>query len=273
MNAPDVDNIELELLLEAVYLRYQYDFRHYARASLKRRLALAQERLGIDDLSALQGRVLREPRTFRRLLHYLTVPTTEMFRDPSFFSALNEHVLPYLRTYPSIKIWIAGCSTGEEVYSLAISLQEAGMLDKALLYATDINPSSLRAARRGIYRAENMQQASRNYQAAGGRASLSDYYRAAYDSVQLDPSLVRNCVFTDHSLATDSVFAEVHLVCCRNVLIYFDRALQHHALGLFTDALVRNGFLCLGNKETLKFSSHRHAFVPTVEKERIYQRQ
>jgi chemotaxis protein methyltransferase CheR len=272
MDAPVIDSIELELLLEGIFLKYQYDFRHYSRASLKRRLVLAIERLGCQHLSELQGRVLRDPSLFTRLLNYLTVATTEMFRDPSFFLGLRQRVVPYLRTYPSLKVWVAGCSTGEEVYSLAILLRECGLLKKTLLYATDINPASLEMARIGVYRAEALQQASRNYQLAGGTGSLADHYSAAYDAVKFDPELVRSCVFSDHSLATDSVFAEVHLVTCRNVLIYFDRQLQHRAFGLFKDALVRHGFLGLGSKETINFSSHRKAFEPMLERERIYRR-
>ncbi len=272
MDAPAIDSIELELLLEGIFLKYQYDFRHYSRASLKRRLGVALERLGCAHLSELQGLVLRDAQLFAKLLNYLTVPTTEMFRDPPYFCGLREQVVPHLRTYPSLKVWVAGCSTGEEVYSLAILLHETGLLDKTVLYATDINPDALATARRGIYRADAVRKASANYHAAGGIGSLSDYYSAAYQSVRFDPGLVRGCVFSDHSLATDSVFAEVHLISCRNVLIYFDRTLQHRAFGLFKDALVRRGFLGLGSKETLNFSSHRTAFEPVLAKEKIFRK-
>jgi chemotaxis protein methyltransferase CheR len=264
--------IELELLVQAIYLRYQYDFRHYSRSSLRRRLSRALEQLDCASLTQLQERVLREPALFRRLLDYITVPTTEMFRDPPYFLALRRQVVPYLKTYPSVKLWVAGCSTGEEVYSLAILLAEEGLLDKTVLYATDINPRSLEVAKQGIYRADAVRKASSNYLAAGGRSSLSDYYSAAYDAAQFDPALMRNMVFADHSLATDAVFTEAHLVSCRNVLIYFDRELQDRAFGLFRDALVRQGFLGLGSKETVHFSRHRDAFETACQEERIFRK-
>lgn len=272
LESPSIEDIELEFLLQALYLRYHYDFRHYARASLKRRLAEARERLGFANSSELQGAVLRDPALLAKLLHVITVPTTEMFRDPPFFRVLREQVLPYLHSWPSLKIWIAGASTGEEVWSIAILLHEANLLDRTLLYATDINPRALATARRGIYSAETVRQAIANYQDSGGAGTLSDHYRAAYDAVQFDPGLLRNCVFSDHNLATDSVFAEVHLVTCRNVLIYFDRALQQRAVGLFRDSLVHGGILGIGSKETLEFSGHRCAFEPVAEPQRVYRR-
>jgi len=272
MRAGDIVDLELELLLQAIHSRYQYDFRHYARSSLKRRLARALSRFGADSLSQLQARLLREPAFFAELIAYLTVPTTELFRDPDYFRTLREQVVPYLRTYPSLKVWIAGCSTGEELYSMAILLREEGLLAKTILYATDINPHSLQAAKRGIYRAEAMRRASEQYFLAGGKASLSDYYSAAYDAVRFDPTLIEQAVISDHSLATDAVFAEVHLVSCRNVLIYFDRELQDRAFGLFDEALVRQGFLGLGSKETIHFSSRKHAFEPVCSNARVYRK-
>lgn len=272
MEEERVVEIELELLVEAVYRRYQYDFRRYSRASLRRRLGQALSHFRCATLSQLQDRVLREPQLLPRLLDYLTVPTTELFRDPAFFLALRRHVVPYLKTYPSVKVWVAGCSTGEEVYSLAILLREEGLLEKAILYATDINPRSLDTAKQGIYSADAARKGSANYHAAGGRGSLSDYYSAAYSAVRLDPALLRNAVFADHSLATDTVFAEVHLVSCRNVLIYFDKELQDRAFGLFRDALVRQGFLGLGSKETVHFSRYRDAFDVVCRDERIFRR-
>lgn len=272
MDAERIFEIELELLVEAIYQRYQYDFRQYSRHSLRRRLARAQEQFQCRSLSQLQDRLLREPALFPRLLDYLTVPTTELFRDPAYFLALRRHVVPYLRTYPSVKIWVAGCSTGEEAYSLAIVLAEEGLLDKTVLYATDINPRSIETARQGIYRADAVREASGNYRAAGGRGSLADYYSAAYDSVRFDPALARNVVFADHSLATDAVFAEVHLVSCRNVLIYFDRSLQDRAFSLFHDALVRQGFLGLGAKETVLLSDHKDQFEVISQDARIFRK-
>ncbi|MGX2041811.1 CheR family methyltransferase [Methylocaldum sp. MU1018] len=268
----DTFETELKLLLEAIYLRFHYDFRHYAPASLKRRFDLAMSRFGCRSLSGLQERVLHDAGVFPELLSFLTIMVSEMFRDPAFYRALREKVAPFLQTYPSLKVWVAGCSTGEEVYSLAILLQEEGLLDRSLIYATDINPEALRKAKTGIYDLDRIARFSEAYQTAGGRVSLSDYYTAAYGSAVFDKALRRNVVFSDHSLATDNVFAEVQLVTCRNVLIYFDRALQNRAIGLFRDSLCRKGFLALGAKETLKFSDHAEDFSVFAGTEKIYQK-
>ncbi|MFT4172742.1 MAG: CheR family methyltransferase [Rhodocyclaceae bacterium] len=265
----DID-IELRLLLEGVYLKYQHDFRHYAFASLRRRVSQAMERFGCATVSQLQDRVLHEPAVFAQMLQYFTVQLSEMFRDPAYFKALRENVVPVLRTYPSIKIWVAGCSSGEEVWSLAILLAEAGLLERTLIYATDINPAALRVAEAGIYARDRVAGFSTNYRAAGGERSLSDYYVAAYNEVAFDRNLRRHMVFADHSLATDSVFSEVHLVSCRNVLIYFNRELQDRALGLFRDALVHRGFLGLGTKESLRFSCLADSFQEIAPPLRIY---
>ena len=265
-------DIELPLLLEAIHLKYSYDFRRYALSSLKRRLEQALQDFGCRSLSALQERVLREPEVMRGLLARLTVQVSEMFRDPSFYRALREKVVPYLRTYPSLKVWIPGCATGEEVYSLAILLREEGLLDHTLIYATDINPEALRKAEAGIYQLDRIADFSKAYGEAGGRASLSDYYTAGYNAAVFDKTLRSGVLFSDHSLATDSVFAEVQLITCRNVLIYFDRVLQDRALALFRDSLCRKGFLGLGAKETLSFSTHAAEFAEFVREERIYQR-
>ena len=265
-------DIELPLLLEAIHLKYSYDFRRYAVSSLKRRLEQALQDLGYSSLSALQERVLREPEVMRGLLAHLTVQVSEMFRDPSFYRALREKVVPYLRTYPSLKVWIPGCATGEEVFSLAILLREEGLLERTLIYATDINPEALRKAEAGIYALERIADFSKAYCEAGGRASLSDYYTAGYNAALFDKSLRERVLFSDHSLATDSVFAEVQLITCRNVLIYFDRTLQDRAVGLFRDSICRKGFLGLGAKETLALSTHAAEFEELVREERIYQR-
>ena len=265
-------DIELPLLIEAIYLKYHYDFRQYARASLKRRLTAALSHFDCPTLSQLQDQVLRNPTMFPQLLDFLTVPVSEMFRDPSYFKALREHVIPILRTYPSFKVWVAGCSTGEEVYSLAILLREEGLLSRTLIYATDINPNSLQKAQAGIYDLARVAGFTENHRKSGARTSLSDYYTAAYGGVMLDKSLRQHIVFSDHSLATDSVFAEVHLVSCRNVLIYFDRELQDRAVGLFREALVRKGFLGIGSKESLRFSAQADAFEELVRDDRIYRK-
>ena len=267
----DVD-IALPLLLEAIHRRYGYDFRRYASSSLKRRLAQAVQHLQCRSLSGLQERVLGEPEVMHELLAYLTVQVSEMFRDPGFYRALREKVVPHLRTYPSLKVWVPGCASGEEVYSLAILLREEGLLDRTRIYATDINPQALRKAEAGIYGLDRMAGFSKAYREAGGRASLADYYAAGYDAAIFDKTLREEVLFSDHSLATDSAFAEVQLVTCRNVLIYFDRALQDRALGLFRDSLCRKGFLGLGAKETLAFSGHAAEFSDFAREERIYQR-
>jgi chemotaxis protein methyltransferase CheR len=265
-------DIELQLLIDAIYLKYHYDFRGYARASLKRRLRTAMGRFGCDTLSRLQDKVLHDPSIFPALLGYLTVQVSEMFRDPAYFRSLRNRVVPLLRTYPSLRVWVAGCSSGEEVYSLAILLREEGLLDRTLIYATDINAQALEQAEAGVYNVDRIAGFSDNYVKAGGSASLSEYYTAAYGRAVFDKSLRQNIVFSDHSLATDSVFAEVQLVSCRNVMIYFDRTLQDRAVGLFRDALVRRGFLGIGAKEALRFSSHADAFEELERNERIYQK-
>ena len=263
---------ELKLLLEAIYFKYQHDFRHYAVASLRRRVSQAMERFGCRSVSQLQDRVLHEPHVFAQMLQYLTVQVSEMFRDPSYFRALRSEVVPVLKTYPSVKVWIAGCSTGEEVWSAAIMLAEEGLLDRTLIYASDINPDALKAAEAGVYALARIAQFSANYLEAGGTASLSDYYHAAYDSVVFDRALRRQVLFTDHSLATDTVFSEVHLVSCRNVLIYFDRPLQNRAVGLFHEALVRRGFLGIGSRESLRFTAHGERFVELPGTHKIYRK-
>ena len=195
-----------------------------------------------------------------------------MFRDPEYFLALRREIVPLLATYPSLKVWVAGCSAGEEVYSLAILLHEEGLLERTLIYATDIHPGSLQVAEAGIYPVERIAQFSRNYQRAGGRGSLADYYTSGYDGALFERRFKSSIVFADHSLATDSVFSEVHLVSCRNVLIYFNAALQDRAIALFRDALVRHGFLGLGSHESLQFGAHAAAFEPVVLRERLFRK-
>ena len=268
----NVADIEIRLLLQAIHLRYGHDFRDYAQASLKRRVLQAQQRMNAPTLSALQERILHDPGEFDQLLQLLTVPVSEMFRDPHYFLALRRHVVPVLRTYPSLKVWVAGCSTGEEPYSLAILLHEEGLLERTILYATDINHASLEKARRGVFSLESMQAFTRNYQAAGGQRSFSDYYTAAYGGALFDKKLRESITFADHSLATDAVFSETQLVSCRNVLIYFNRSLQDRALGLFHDSLTRRGFLGLGSKETLDFSAYADRFEPVSRPDRLYRR-
>jgi len=267
-----VETLEIQLLLEALYQRYHYDFRNYAQASVKRRLRQAREQLGYPTFSALQDALLHNPALLSRLLGYLTIQVSEMFRDPSYFRALREKVLPHLRTYPSLKVWVAGCSEGEELYSLVILFREEGLEERTLFYATDISQEALDKASAGIYSLDRIQLFTENHRKSGGKSSLSDYYSAAYGRASFDKSLRQRVVFSDHSLVTDAVFAEMHLISCRNVMIYFDRGLQDRALGLFKDSLARKGFLGLGAKESLRFSNQAGAFTDFVRDEKIYQR-
>ena len=264
--------IELRMLMEAIFLKYSYDFRDYTGASQKRRVLHAMNEMGCKTVSQLQSRVLHEPNAFSQLLQYLTIPVTEMFRDPGYYVALREHVIPVLGTYPSLKIWVAGCSTGEEVYSLAILLKEEGLLDRSIIYATDINPQSLEKARKGVFPLENVRHYTANYQAAGGRHAFSDYYTAAYNAALFDRSLCENVTFADHSLATDAVFAETQFISCRNVMIYFNRKLQERALGLFHESLCHRGFLGLGGKESIDFSSYGPKFEVLSKRERLFRK-
>lgn len=272
MPPSDTEEIEIKLLLEAIFQRYHYDFRGYALASLKRRLKQARERFAVRSFSALQDLILHDESLFNDLLSYLTVQVSELFRDPFYFRDLRDRVIPLLKTYPSIKVWIAGCSAGEELYSLAILFREEGLSSRTIFYATDINTDALERAQRGIYAVDRMAGFTTNYQRYGGRGSLSDYYTAAYGGTRFDPTLTTNVVFSDHSLVTDSVFAEVQFISCRNVLIYFDRPLQSRAIGLFKDSLARRGFLGLGSKESLRFSDHAKAFEEFSIPSRIYQK-
>ncbi|WP_245409546.1 CheR family methyltransferase [Allosphingosinicella vermicomposti] len=267
-----VADIETELLLEAIRQRYHYDFRGYSRGSLQRRLERARQHFGCASLSALQDRMLRDAGMFWQLMGYLTIQVSEMFRDPAYFRALREHVVPHLRTFPSLKVWIAGCANGEEFYSLAILFREEGLEDRTLFYCTDINPAALEKAEAGVYDLERVPLFTANHQASGGRTSLSDHYTAGYGRIVFDKSLRRRAVFAEHNLASDEVFSEMQLVSSRNVLIYFDRTLQDRALGLFGDALVRGGFLGLGSKENLRFSRYSDCFADFDPGEKIYRR-
>lgn len=266
------DELELDLLLEAIFRHYHYDFRGYSRGSLHRRLARAQHLHGCDSLSQLQHLLLRDPAVFADLMGFLTIQVSEMFRDPAYFRALREQVVPHLKTYPSLKVWIAGCANGEEFYSLAILFREEGLEDRTIFYCTDISPAALEKAEAGIYAIDRLPQFSENHRLAGGKASLSDYYTAAYGAAVFDKTLRRRAVFAQHNLASDQVFGEVQLVSSRNVLIYFDRELQDRALGLFGESLVRGGFLGLGSKETLRFSRYSDGFADFDEGEKIYRR-
>ena len=251
----DVEDIEVALLLEAIYRRYGFDFREYAPASLKRRLWRRASAEGVETISALQALVLHDPACMERLLLDLSINVTTMFRDPSFYAAFREKIVPMLRTYPFTRIWVAGCSTGEEVYSLAIVLREGDVLDRTRIYATDINEAVIERARLGVFPLEKMQEYTQNYLAAGGTRAFSEYYLASYDGAVFDRSLVENAVFAQHNLVSDRGFNEFHVIVCRNVMIYFDRALQERVFTLFHESLARLGVLALGHKETIRLSS------------------
>lgn len=267
-----VEEIELDLFVEALHRRYHYDFRSYSRGSLRRRAELAREKLDCATLSALQARLLHDPTLLPQVIDCMTVQVSEMFRDPGYFAALRRQVIPHLRTFPSLKVWVAGCSEGEELYSIAILFKEEGLFDRTIFYATEINRRALARAEAGIYEIDRMPLFTANHQQSGGRGSLSDHYTAAYGAAAFDRALRARTVFAEHSLATDQVFSEVHLISCRNVLIYFDPPLQDRALGLFAESLTRGGFLGLGAHETLRFSAHSGVFAPFAEPERIWRR-
>jgi chemotaxis protein methyltransferase CheR len=247
----EVSRIELRLLTEAIHARYGYDFRNYAQASLERRVQRALVVLNVPTISQLQHRVLHEPEMLPRLLRLLTVQVSDLFRDAEYYRTFRERVVPVLRTYPSVKIWVAGCSTGEEVFSLAIVLREEGVEPITTIYATDIDPEALRIAQAGMYALERIAAFTENHRASGATVSLSEYYTAGYGAAIFDRSLLRRVVFANHSLATDHVFGEMQVVSCRNVLIYFNRTLQERALGLFSESLCRRGYLGLGARESL----------------------
>lgn len=268
----DLERVEIELLLEGVFRQYGFDFRSYAYASIRRRLWKRVEAEGLRTLSELQACVLHDQDAMERLLLDLSVNVTSMFRDPLFYVAFRQHVVPLLRTYPFIRIWHAGCSTGEEVYSIAILLEEAGIYDRSRIYATDINDVVLQQARRGIFPLERMQEYTENYIKAGGSRSFSEYYTAKYDGALFDQRLVRNVVFAQHNLVTDRSFSEFHVIFCRNVLIYFDKDLQNRVHSLFYDSLVRLGVLCLGSKESLKFSKYEPCYERLDTSEKVYRK-
>jgi chemotaxis protein methyltransferase CheR len=271
-SADELERLEVELLLEAIHRRYGFDFREYAKASLKRRLwrRIAAERL--TSISGLQERVLHDPACMESLLLDLSINVTSMFRDPSFYAAFRLKAVPILRTYPFSRIWVAGCSTGEEVYSLAIVLDEEGVYERARIYATDINEAVLERARMGVFPLEKMQEYTQNYIRSGGKRAFSEYYSAAYDGAQFDRSLIRNVVFAQHNLVSDRSFNEFNAIVCRNVMIYFDRSLQDKVHELFHESLARFGLLGLGHKETIKFTRYADSYEELDGGERLYRK-
>lgn len=263
---------ELKDLLESIRYIYGYDFTEYAEASVMRRITHFMKANKISTVQELGKILLREESTFARFILEFTVNVTEMFRDPTFYKSLREHVLPRLATYPVLKVWIAGCSTGEEVYSVAILLKEEGLLDRSVIYATDINQRALQTAKEGIYRMDLMKPYTSNYQKAAGKRPFSDYYTAKYDSALIDKSLKQNIAFSIHNLAVDSSFNEFQLILCRNVLIYFNQSLQNKVINLFYESLSPFGFLALGHKESLLFCDKQKEFADVDKKEKIYRK-
>jgi len=268
----DNERIEIQLLLEAIFLKYGYDFRQYSCAHTKRRLAHRKGLENMESYSAMQHRILYDQDFFETLLMDLSINVTEMFRDPWFYKRVREFVIPHLKTYPHIKIWHAGCSAGQEVYSMAILIKEEGIKDRCQIYATDFNERVLAKAKDAIYPMGLVREYTANYQQAGGTRSFSDYYTADYDNVVMKQSLREQVLFSSHNLVTDGPFGEMQLIFCRNVLIYFNKELQDRVLRLFADSLCPGGFLCLGSKENLKFSSLADEFEVVAEKEKIYRK-
>jgi chemotaxis protein methyltransferase CheR len=267
-----LDTLELQLLLEGVYRQYGFDFREYAPASLKRRVWRRVNAEGLESISGLLERVLHDSETMERLLLDLSINVTSMFRDPTFYAAFRDKVVPILRTYPFTRIWVAGCSTGEEVYSLAILLQEEELYERTRIYATDINEAVLAPAREGVFPLEKMREYTRNYIRAGGKRGFSEYYLAKYEGALFDRSLTENVVWAPHNLVQDRAFNTFNVILCRNVMIYFDRSLQHHVHQLFHESLERFGILALGRKETVRSTGFEHRYEELDKAERLYRR-
>ena len=272
LNKIELEQLEIELLLNAVFRESGYDFRNYAGASLQRRIHHLRERLGESTISGLIPLVLHDREAMRQLILVMSVTVTEMFRDPEVFLFLREEIIPYLKTFPFVRIWVAGCASGEEVYSLAILLSEEGLYERCQIYATDFNSDALRKAEEGIYQLEQVKEYMDNYRRSGGKDSLSRYFHSQYDSVIMDSSLKRNITFAVHNLATDTSFCEVNLILCRNVMIYFNRDLQVRVFNLFKESLSANGFLCLGTREGIMSSGMEDCFDAVSREYKVYKK-
>jgi len=272
MTYKDTSELEITSLLEAVYRKYGYDFRQYSEAHIRRRIMSRMAMAGLEDVSQMQLKVLNDEVFASILLQDLSITVTEMFRDKGFYKSLRENVLPILKTYPFIKIWHAGCATGEEAYSMAILLQEEGLYDRTTIYATDFNQQALNKAKDGIFPANLIKEYTSNYQLAGGKEPFSNYYTSNYDNVIMNTSLKKNIVWANHNLVTDAVFAEVHLVLCRNVLIYFDKELQNKVQKLFYNSIIDGGILCLGSKEGLRFTELYEKYTELDARQRIFKK-
>lgn len=268
----ELEDIEVSLLVEGIQRRYGIDFRNYALESLKRRILFFMTQEKLPTISALQERILHDKSVMDRFLLIMSITVTSMFRDPSFYLAFRKNVVPLLRTYPTIRIWHAGCATGEEVYSMAILLEEEGLYDRCRLYGTDFNEQALEHAQTGIYALDTMQPYTQNYLQSGGKASFSEYYTAAYGNAIFRGSLRKNLTFSHHNLTQDQSFNQFQVIICRNVLMYFDKTLQSKVYGLFHDSLVTLGILCLGKQESMNGSAHYQHYKELVNKERIYRK-
>ena len=268
----ELEDIEIGLLLEGLYRVHGFDFRDYSRTSIKRRILEMVRTEKVATVSALQDKVLHDGACRDRLLLGLSVHATSMFRDPSFYATFRKKVVPLLKTYPTVQIWVAGCSTGEEVYSLAILLREEGLYEKCRIYATDISQVVLKKAREGIFPLAAMREYTNNYHQAGGIHEFSDYYTAQYDSVIFTSALKRNVVFSEHNLATDGSFNEFQVILCRNVMIYFNKDLQARVHNLLYDSLSMFGVFGLGNKETLKFTPRAAFYQHLNQHDKLYRK-
>lgn len=268
----DVDSIGIALLLEGIKRRWGYDFTHYSYASVKRRVDHARREAGCERFTELLDLLLHDADTFDRFLKHMSITVTEMFRDPPFYKAVREKLIPVLKTFPFVKIWHAGCATGEEVYSLAIMLHEEDFLSRARIYATDFNKHSLSAAEKAVYPIHQLEGHCANYRASGGTRDFTDYYSTAYGLAKMKDFLKERVTFSYHNLVTDGVFGEMNVVFCRNVLIYFDKTLQERVFELFTDSLRHGGYLCLGSKETLNFSGVKRCYDAVDGRQKIYRK-
>ena len=272
MTIQEIEKIEIELLLEAIYRYYGYDFRNYAQSFLQRRILHCAHNENLTSISALQEKILRDPEMMKKLFSNLSINVTEMFRDPAFFQSFRKNIIPMVRNYPDIRIWHVGCATGEEVYSMAILLYEEGVYEKARIYATDINTKALDQAKNGTYSLAHMQQYTKNYFEAGGRRAFSEYYKVVGEKVIFQPFLQKNMVFAQHNLVTDSSFNEFDIIICRNVLIYFNRSLQNNVHQLLYESLSLSGFLGLGKREGIRFTSYGNHYEEIDSAEKIYRK-
>lgn len=272
MTHTELEKIETDLLLEGIFQRYGYDFRHYARASLNRRVTHRLQQSHLEHISDLLPRVLYDEDFFNCFLKDMSITVTEFFRDPPFYQSFRKLVIPILKTYPYIKIWHPGCATGEEVYSMAMVLHEEGFLGRTQIYATDLNNHSLEIAKEGIYPIEGMKQSTASYNRSGAKASFGEYYHAQYEYARIHDWLKGHIMFANHNLVTDGIFGDMNVIICRNVLIYFDRILQSQVLRLFSDSLCHRGFLCLGTRETVECTDVQCQFEAVANKEKIYRK-